>query len=252
MGRLFVTMPPDTRALLCVSFVTSAALLLLPPLAARADEPPLAPIPEAPSAYLQRPPPVPAAPAAVRAAPAPRAASSERAAALAAPDARASAPQRTRGPRIGFETVGGLLGVGASAIVGVFGWGFAGVTLCQSAEPSCSAAGALIFGALSSLALVPLGVIVGSRATRGNGGYAWSVLGAALGLVPGTAGGYWVAQETGRTAAAIPVLAVFAIFGAVLGYELSADAPPTAVERLFTPVATVDASGFSVGLRATL
>jgi hypothetical protein len=207
----------------------------LSPVTARADDPARLTIPSVPAAYRQR-----------------HAASVESAGDLAAPSERAAGARRTRGPRVGFESVGGLLGIGASAIVGVLGWGLSGMTLCQSPDSSCAVRGALVFGALSSLVLAPLGVVVGSRATRGNGGYLWSVLGAALGLAPGLAGGYWTAHETGEPFAAIPVVAVLTIVGAVLGYELSADAPPTSTERLFQPVASLERDGLRLGLRGTL
>jgi len=212
-----------------------------PPHAPAESPPPVAP------ALL---PPIPAAPGAYfRARPAPR---TSHATALAQPGAWPARAERTRLPRIGFETAGAAIGIGASAIVGVFGWGLAGQTLCQSDDTSCAVAGAIVFGAIASVVLVPLGVVVGSRATRGNGGYVWSMLGAALGLVPGIAAGYGLAAVTDEPLSAIPVIAVLTIFGAVLGYELSADAPPTASERLFTPVASIDPTGFRIGFRGTL
>ena len=214
-----------------VSLVTLVCVLASHPTFARADEP-LPPIPAAPGSYVRNAQP-----------------RSSPVAALTPPGTVSAVPDRTRVPRIAFETFGALLGLGGSAIIGVFGWGLTGVTLCQSTEQPCASAGAIVFAAISSLVLVPLGVVVGSRATRGNGGYLWSMLGAALGLVPGVAGGYWVAQETGETLTSIPVIAVLTLVGGVLGYELSADAPPTASERLFTPVASVDGDGIRVGLR---
>lgn len=199
-----------------------------------------------------QPPAIPAAPGAyLRPRPAPPPAQSH-ATALAQPSAWPARAERTRLPRIGFETAGAAIGIGASAIVGVFGWGLAGQALCQTDDASCAVAGALVFGAIASVVLVPLGVVVGSRATRGNGGYIWSMLGASLGLVPGIAAGYGLAAVTDEPLTAIPVIAVLTTFGAVLGYELSADAPPTASERLFTPVASVDPTGFRIGFRGTL
>jgi hypothetical protein len=208
-----------------------------PPVVAPDVAPPLPAIPAAPGAYLRpRPAPPP----------------QSHATALTQPGAWPARAERTRLPRIGFETAGAALGIGASAIVGVFGWGLAGQALCQTDDTSCAVAGALVFGAIASVVLVPLGVVVGSRATRGNGGYVWSMLGAALGLVPGIAAGYGLAAATDEPLSAIPVIAVLTMFGAVLGYELSADAPPTASERLFTPVASIDPTGFRIGFRGTL
>jgi len=197
---------------------------------------PLPPLPDAPGVYLRVRPALP----------------TSHATALAQPGAWPARAERTRLPRIGFETAGAAIGIGASAIVGVFGWGLAGQTLCQLEDTSCAVASAIVFGAIASVVLVPLGVVVGSRATRGNGGYIWSMLGAALGLVPGIAAGYGLAVVTDEPLSAIPVIAVLTMFGAVLGYELSADAPPTASERLFTPVASIDPTGFRIGFRGTL
>lgn len=230
-------MPPTkpTTGHVSIAIALGLAALCMPG-RALADEPTPRPVPQPPNAYLSAPPAPPG----------------DRASALAQPEEGARGAGRTRVPRIGFETIGALLGLGSSVIVGVLGWGLSGALFCQSPESRCATDGALVMGAISSLLLVPLGVIVGSRATRGNGGYLWSVLGAALGIVPGIAAGVWLTQETGDVLSAVPALAALTIFGAVLGYELSADAPPTATERLFTPLAFVDAHSLRLGVRGSL
>jgi hypothetical protein len=164
--------------------------------------------------------------------------------------------------RIGLEMLGGVAGVGASALLGTGVWLAISGGDCGydnlGCEISSHIVGLGIFGGVSVFTL-PLGVYLVGNAIGGNGNY-WATLlfhlvgggigwGAAVPLIAATRNWAFVA---------IPIVTHFA--GAVLGYELSSawaedsKAPPQAHSSretfLITPTVTPDleAKGLSVGI----
>lgn len=141
-----------------------------------------------------------------------------------------SRPEDPRG-NVGVSIVGGLVGLGASLLVGRLVYAH-GTRHCTEDDGAECGYGSGIKAAITTMFAAPwlaaTGVFLGGKLTGGTGGYGWTLLGGAAAALPviGVAAllallpnGY----EPHMTAVALVGVPIAFVVGASLGYRWSAD-----------------------------
>lgn len=140
-----------------------------------------------------------------------------------------SRPEDPRG-NVGASIVGGVVGLGASLLVGKLVYAY-GVRDCTEEDGAECGYGSGIEAAITTMVAAPwlaaTGVFLGGKLTGGTGGYGWTLLGGAAAALPVIGIAALLALLPSRyepfmTVAVIGVPIAF-IVGASLGYRWSAD-----------------------------
>lgn len=127
------------------------------------------------------------------------------------------------GERLALEAVGGVLGFAVGVAPAIAYLAASGSCGDVCLEPAIAAG----FGTATVLGTVPAGVTIAGYLMRGNGGYGWSLLGTAVGLVAGWAIAFVGAAldlDSGpRLAFTLTSTTLLSVTGGIVGYELSSD-----------------------------